>query len=69
MILHLSNALTTQRLPTQLKRPDRWKQCHCLQSAQSASLAFCIASKAINCVSEFKPTKKNQKTWYNQLTK
>ena len=38
-------SLATCRPPTALKRPDRSKQCHCLQFAESASLASCITTK------------------------
>ena len=34
--------LAFRRLSTAPKRPDRSKQCHCLQFAESASLASCI---------------------------
>ena len=36
---HLKNNC---RSPTALKRPDRLKQCHCVQFTQNESLAFCI---------------------------
>ena len=36
------NPLASCRSPTALKIPYWSKQCHCLQFAQSASLAFCM---------------------------
>ena len=37
------------RSPTALKRPDRSKQCHCLQFCYCASLASCITIHVRPC--------------------
>ena len=43
-------ALASCRSPTALKRPDKWKQCHCLQFAKCIDSLLHLLKKLIYTV-------------------